>query len=121
MTGGVSGTGGVRLGVLLVSAALLGFELALMRHLLYVGWHHFAFLVIAVAVLGFGASGTLLVVLRSRSACGSRERELAQASSLSLACGVAIPLCWWLATMVPVSVWQVSISPWGQAGLWLCY
>ena len=38
-----------------------------MRLLLVGGWHHFAFLLISVALLGFGASGTLLVLGRART------------------------------------------------------
>ena len=47
-----------------VSAGLLGFEISLMRVLLVASWHHFAFLVIGVALLGFGASGTVLCICR---------------------------------------------------------
>ena len=47
-----------------LSCSLLGFEVALMRMLLYASWHHFAFLVISIALLGFGASGTALCLLR---------------------------------------------------------
>lgn len=48
----------------ILSCSLLGFEIALMRMLLYASWHHFAFFVISIALLGFGASGTALCLLR---------------------------------------------------------
>ena len=47
-------------GLFLVSAAVIGLELALMRCLAVASWHHFSYLVISTALLGFGASGTLL-------------------------------------------------------------
>ncbi len=53
----------VLLSVALVSAALIAYEVVLMRRLLIERWHHFGFLVISVALLGFGASGTLLAVI----------------------------------------------------------
>jgi spermidine synthase len=52
--------------VFLLSTALLGFEISLIRLLSYAQWYHFAYMVISVALLGFGASGTLLVVFRAR-------------------------------------------------------
>jgi len=48
----------------LVSCGVIGFEIALMRALQYASWYHFAFLVITVALLGFGMSGTVLSLWR---------------------------------------------------------
>jgi hypothetical protein len=48
----------------LLSAAIIAFQLALMRILSIVQWDHFAALCISVALLGFGASGTLLALAR---------------------------------------------------------
>jgi hypothetical protein len=46
----------------LFSAALIGCQIALMQALAQAQWSHFAHMVIAVAMLGFGASGTWLAV-----------------------------------------------------------
>ena len=46
----------------LLSAATLVFETALTRFLAVAQFYHFAFLVVSLALLGFGASGTLLSV-----------------------------------------------------------
>ncbi|MEE4363073.1 MAG: hypothetical protein V2J08_04020 [Desulfotignum sp.] len=48
----------------LVSAAVIGFQLALMWYFSNTQWNHFAFMVISVALLGFGASGTFITVCR---------------------------------------------------------
>ncbi|MGH8021779.1 MAG: spermidine synthase-like protein [Opitutaceae bacterium] len=48
----------------LLSAGVTAAQLALMQLLSYVQWHHFAYLVVALALLGFGASGTLLTLCR---------------------------------------------------------
>ena len=54
------------LALALISAAVIAYQLALMQILSLVQWHHFAYLIIAVALLGFGAAGTLLSLLRER-------------------------------------------------------
>ena len=51
--------------VALISAAALGYEILLMRLFSIVQWHHLAYMVISLALLGFGASGTLICIARS--------------------------------------------------------
>jgi spermidine synthase len=46
--------------VSLLSAAIIAFQLSLIQILSIVQWHHFAYMVISVAMLGFGAAGTVL-------------------------------------------------------------
>ena len=48
------------------SAAIIAFQLSLMQLISIVQWHHFAFMVISIAMLGFGASGTLLALARTK-------------------------------------------------------
>ena len=50
------------LGVFFVSLAALSFELALSRLFSVALWYHFAFMVISLALLGYGASGSFLAV-----------------------------------------------------------
>ena len=45
--------------VALLSAALLGYEVLLMRAYSIMQWHHFAYMIISLALLGLGASGTV--------------------------------------------------------------
>ncbi len=45
-----------------ISSSIIGFQLALMHILSYIQWSHFAWMVISVALLGFGASGTILAL-----------------------------------------------------------
>lgn len=51
-----------RVAILLISAALIGFQLAIIQMLSYSQWHHFAYLAVSIAMLGFGASGVILSV-----------------------------------------------------------
>lgn len=52
----------IHAGVFLVSMGLLLLEIALTRVYSYTIWYHFAFITIAVALLGFGASGSVLAL-----------------------------------------------------------
>ena len=49
----------------LVSAAAIAFEVLLVRLYAIVQWHHFAFMIISIALLGYGASGTFIALARS--------------------------------------------------------
>ena len=44
---------------------MLGYEILLMALFSLVQWHHFAYMVVSVALLGFGASGSFLVLTRA--------------------------------------------------------
>jgi len=46
--------------IFIISASVLAYEIALMRIFSITHWHHLAYMVISVALLGFGASGTFL-------------------------------------------------------------
>jgi len=48
------------LGVALISAAALAYEILLIRLFSIALWHHFAYMIISLAMLGYGASGALL-------------------------------------------------------------
>ena len=56
----------LHLAIAAVSAGILGYEVLLMRLFAIVQWHHFAYMVISVALLGFGASGTVLALAQDR-------------------------------------------------------
>ncbi len=46
--------------ILFTSASMLAYEILLMRLLAIGQWHHFAYMVISMALLGYGAAGSLL-------------------------------------------------------------
>ena len=54
-----------RLSVVVISATVLAYEILLTRIFSIAQWHHFAYMVISIALLGFAASGTFLA-LRSQ-------------------------------------------------------
>ena len=58
----------VYLCVTILSAGVLAYEILLTRLLSIVQWHHFAYMIISLALLGFGASGTFLTFAGRRLA-----------------------------------------------------
>jgi len=52
------------LSVSIIAGAAISYELVLMRLMSIVQWHHFAYMIISLAMLGFGASGSFLVLTK---------------------------------------------------------
>ncbi|MEE8435918.1 MAG: SAM-dependent methyltransferase, partial [bacterium] len=50
--------------IAVLSAAVIGYEILLMRLFSIVLWHHFAYMIISLALLGYGASGTFIALTR---------------------------------------------------------
>jgi hypothetical protein len=48
--------------VALLSAAALAYEVLLMRLFSIIQWHHFAYMIISLALLGYGASGSFIAI-----------------------------------------------------------
>lgn len=69
------------LGILLLSAATLLFEITLTRVFSEAQWYHFAFMVVSLALLGFGASGSFLSLF-PRTATKNLSRYLAICAAL---------------------------------------
>jgi len=54
------------LSIFILSATALAYEVLLIRLFSIVQWHHFAFMVISIALLGYGVSGSFITVYRRR-------------------------------------------------------
>lgn len=72
----------------LLSAGLLACQIVLLQVFSFVQWYHFAYMIISVALLGFGASGTVLAVARS----WFTNRAETVLPSAMLMSGVSVPL-----------------------------
>src|SRR6267154_4762831 len=100
--------------LLMVSASVLSYQVILVRAFSIGQWHHFAYMVISIALLGFGASGTLLAALergRTNSAMllhGSQADWFA-ISATSFA--VALPVSFWLTQRVPFDAFLIVWEP----------
>ncbi|WP_455204257.1 spermine/spermidine synthase domain-containing protein [Kaarinaea lacus] len=51
-----------RIAIAVISAAALAYEVLLMRLLSIIQWHHFAYMIISLALLGYGVSGTVIAI-----------------------------------------------------------
>ncbi|NIN35822.1 MAG: SAM-dependent methyltransferase [Gammaproteobacteria bacterium] len=52
--------------IAVLSAAALGYEILLVRLLSIIQWHHYAAMIISLALLGYGVSGTVLALFQKR-------------------------------------------------------
>ncbi len=92
------------LGVFLLSAALLLFEVSLTRIFSVILWGNIAFMVVSTALFGFGLSGVFL---------GLRKKENISATPalFCLASGIAIVFAYFVITHVPFQMWQFHRHP----------
>lgn len=100
-----------------VSAAVLGFEISLMRMLLIASWHHFAFVIISVSLLGFGASGVVLCLTRQ----WITPRANAVFLWLSLLTALSMPICFAIAQLVPVEARILPTLMIRQIAWWILF
>lgn len=52
--------------IAILSMTALAYEILLMRLFSIIQWHHFAYMIISLALLGYGASGTFLSIFREK-------------------------------------------------------
>ena len=103
--------------VALLSAAALGYEVLLMRLFSIEEWHHFAYMVIALALLGYGASGTFLSFTRARLLASFPAAFAASAGLF----GVSAPAAFALARAVPLNTLEIVWDRGQQLSLALVY
>jgi hypothetical protein len=90
--------------IFLSSLSCLAYELALIRIFSITLWYHFAFMVISIAMLGIGASGTMLAVAPAL-------RDLRRVPMYGLLLGFGLPLSYLLANAVPFDPAKLSWDP----------
>ncbi|MEN8174819.1 MAG: SAM-dependent methyltransferase [Pseudomonadota bacterium] len=98
--------------VALLSASALAYEVLLTRLFAIVHWHHFAHMVISLALLGYGVSGTLLSIAGRRW-----QRRFPFSFSInSLLFAVTAPLCFVAAQVIPFNPLELAWE--GAQWLW---
>ncbi|MEA1965162.1 MAG: SAM-dependent methyltransferase, partial [Candidatus Aerophobetes bacterium] len=85
--------------IFLISLSLLSYEILLMRIFSIISWSHFAYMVISLALLGFGASGTFLTFFREKI---NKKFEFLFIL-FSLLYGIALFTCVWIIQLIPFS------------------
>lgn len=104
--------------VALISAASLSYEVLLIHLLSIIQWHHFAYMVISLALLGFGASGTVLALFRH----AMLTQFLNLYPMLLSFFGFSILICFLLAQQIPFNPEEIlwdAWQPWYLVSLYL--
>ena len=108
----MSPTRNLFLSVFLLSAGILAYEVLLTRLLSIVQWHHYAYMIVSLALLGFGVSGAFLTIFGEAL---TRRFETAYAS-LALLFGITLVAAFVTAQQVPLDalslVWDPAEARW---------
>ena len=102
--------------VFIVSAVGIAYQVALMRVFSIGQWHHFAYMIISIAMLGFGAGGVMLALAGARIA--KSGRQLLGPATVLLA--VCLPVCYAVSQRVPFETFEI-ISQTRQQMQWLLW
>jgi SAM-dependent methyltransferase len=95
------------LAVALISAGVLAYEILLARLFAIVQWYHFAYMIISMALLGYGASGSFLALAQERL----RVRPNAAFALFATAFGIAAIACFALAERLPFNALELIWDP----------
>ena len=125
-----SGARTLYVGVFLLSLACLAFEVTLTRVFALAQWYHFAFMVVSVALLGFGAGGSLLTVFpwlryaggeetigypsgtpKNHPALPRRRGHTPPLIPLSAAFALSIPASYLVTDYVPFDSYRIAWEP----------
>jgi hypothetical protein len=94
-------------GLALLSAATLAFEINLTRLFSVAQFYHFAFLIVSMALLGFGASGAFLAI-QPRFGSENPDRTLGW---LALGCGAGMLGSYLLTNWLPFDSFRIAWDP----------
>ena len=103
--------------ILLISAAALAYEVLLIRLFSIIQWHHFAYMVISLALLGYGASGSFVTLLRARLLADFPKAFLLNA----ILFGLSAAVCFLLAQRLPFNTLELFWDPAQMGYLALAY
>ena len=94
--------------VALVSAGSLAYEILLMRLFSIIQWHHFAYMIISLALLGYGISGTIVAI--------AREWILPRYRTVYICClllfGLTSVACFLAAQAIPFNAEEILWDGW---------
>ncbi|MDO8938803.1 MAG: SAM-dependent methyltransferase [Methylicorpusculum sp.] len=94
------------LAVFITSACSLAYEVLLIRLFSIIQWHHFAYLIISLALLGYGVSGVFLAFNRARLTAVYPRAIFANLVLFAL----SVPGCFWIAQQIPFNSVQILWS-----------
>jgi len=93
--------------IAVISASALAYEVLLMRLFSIIQWHHFAYMIISLALLGYGASGVFLALNRNRL-----TRSFPSVIIINLLLfSFSAPACFMLAQQIPFNPAEILWTP----------
>jgi hypothetical protein len=100
------------LSLFLLSAATLTFEINLTRLFSVAQFYHFAFMIVSIALLGFGASGTVLTIFPALQ----NEQPIRRLGQLTFATGTSILIAFLLTNWLPFDSFSIA---WDRRQVWI--
>jgi len=94
--------------IALLSASALAYEVLLLRLFAVIQWHHFAYMIISLALLGYGMSGSLLALAQRIQ----RWRFETVFAAACVAFAVSAIGAFYLAQVIPFTPQQLPWDPW---------
>ncbi len=107
----------LHLAIFLISAVGIAYQVVLMRIFSIAQWHHFAYMIISIAMLGFGASGATLAMVKER--IKGHEGPLLRVAALLLSFGLIGSYA--LSQRIPFETFQLVSQPLQPAYLLALY
>ena len=101
-------------GTFLIAGSVLVLEVALTRVFAVLMWHHFAYMVVSLALVGFGAAGSILA---ARGRKPDPDQALGRLAFWSGLCGVTVILAFLAATSIRVHSLEIWREPENLIGL----
>ncbi len=93
--------------IFLLSAAGIAYQIVLMRIFAIAQWHHFAYMIISLAMLGFAAGGTIASLLKAKL-FGSEAKVMSYAA---FCLTLSFILCYALSQKIPFETYQLVSQP----------
>ncbi len=109
---------GLYVGVFLVAMSVLLFQVALTRVFSLMMWFHFAYLVVSLALLGFGAAGSVLTLRREAE---RTEDPLPRLARLASAYGATVIVSFLFVTSLRIDALAVRLDLAPFVALFLCF
>ena len=97
-------------GIFLISLSVLMFELTLTRIFSIVQWNYLAFMIISIAFLGYGASGTLLSITPSLTRRERNTQLYGMLSHFALIYGFSILLALTILNHIPFNLYRFKVD-----------
>ena len=108
----------IYLGLFLTAGSILVLEIALTRVFAIMMWHHLTYMVVSIALLGFGTAGSILTLRRQGLTSDFPARSL---WLLATAYGFAVMIAFCLGTRIPFDSLAIWRGKWNLANLALLY